>query len=83
MAEPGATVEVTFPDELPVSPVAVVGGAFSVTPAASQPNGDVKIVATEPLAGYTTEPLAIFQGELASVYPTTTEGFGLSILEAL
>jgi len=35
------------------------------------------------LAGYTTDPLAIFQGALASVYPTTTEGFGLSILEAL
>lgn len=35
------------------------------------------------LAGYTTEPLAIFRGALASVYPTTTEGFGLSILEAL
>lgn len=35
------------------------------------------------LAGYTTEPLAIFQSAIASVYPTTTEGFGLSILEAL
>ncbi len=35
------------------------------------------------LAGYTTEPLAIFQSALASIYPTTTEGFGLSILEAL
>lgn len=35
------------------------------------------------LMGYTTEPLAVFQGALASVYPTTTEGFGLSILEAL
>jgi glycosyltransferase involved in cell wall biosynthesis len=35
------------------------------------------------LAGYTTDPLAIFRGALASVYPTTTEGFGLSILEAL
>lgn len=35
------------------------------------------------LAGYTTEPLEIFRGALASVYPTTTEGFGLSILEAL
>ncbi len=35
------------------------------------------------LAGYTTEPLAVFRGALASVYPTTTEGFGLSILEAL
>ena len=35
------------------------------------------------LLGYTTEPAAVFQGALASVYPTTTEGFGLSILEAL
>jgi poly(glycerol-phosphate) alpha-glucosyltransferase len=35
------------------------------------------------LMGYTTQPLAVFQGALASVYPTTTEGFGLSILEAL
>lgn len=35
------------------------------------------------LEGYTDEPLAIFQNALASVYPTTTEGFGLSILEAL
>lgn len=35
------------------------------------------------LAGYTTDPLAIFQDALASIYPTTTEGFGLSILEAL
>ncbi len=35
------------------------------------------------LMGYTTEPLTVFQGALASVYPTTTEGFGLSILEAL
>lgn len=35
------------------------------------------------LEGYTTDPLAVFQGALASVYPTTTEGFGLSILEAL
>ena len=35
------------------------------------------------LAGYTSEPLKIFQHALASVYPTTTEGFGLAILEAL
>lgn len=35
------------------------------------------------LAGYTAQPLAVFQSALASVYPTTTEGFGLSILEAL
>ena len=35
------------------------------------------------LVGYTAEPQTIFQGALASVYPTTTEGFGLSILEAL
>ncbi|RKE96013.1 glycosyltransferase involved in cell wall biosynthesis [Sulfitobacter guttiformis] len=35
------------------------------------------------LAGYTNAPLPVFQGALASVYPTTTEGFGLSILEAL
>ncbi len=35
------------------------------------------------LMGYTMEPLAVFQRALASVYPTTTEGFGLSILEAL
>ncbi len=35
------------------------------------------------LAGYTNAPLEVFQGALASVYPTTTEGFGLSILEAL
>ncbi|MGV8950991.1 MAG: glycosyltransferase [Cypionkella sp.] len=35
------------------------------------------------LMGYTMEPLAVFQSALASVYPTTTEGFGLSILEAL
>lgn len=35
------------------------------------------------LLGYTNEPLAVFQSALASVYPTITEGFGLSILEAL
>ncbi len=35
------------------------------------------------LAGYTTDVASVFQGALASVYPTTTEGFGLSILEAL
>lgn len=35
------------------------------------------------LEGYTTAPLEVFGGALASVYPTTTEGFGLSILEAL
>ncbi|MCX7564725.1 glycosyltransferase [Sulfitobacter sp. F26169L] len=35
------------------------------------------------LAGYSTEPLRIFRNAIASVYPTTTEGFGLSILEAL
>ncbi|MGV8988749.1 MAG: glycosyltransferase [Cypionkella sp.] len=35
------------------------------------------------LMGYTTTPLAVFQGALASVYPTTKEGFGPSILEAL
>ncbi|MGJ8616556.1 MAG: glycosyltransferase [Sulfitobacter sp.] len=35
------------------------------------------------LAGYTKDPLTVFQNALASVYPTTTEGFGLSILEAL
>lgn len=35
------------------------------------------------LVGYTHEPLAVFRNALASVYPTTTEGFGLSILEAL
>jgi hypothetical protein len=44
MAEPGATVEVTFPDGSPVSPVAVVDGAFSVTSEAAQPSGDVKVV---------------------------------------
>lgn len=35
------------------------------------------------LMGYTTKPLDVFRGAIASVYPTTTEGFGLSILEAL
>ena len=35
------------------------------------------------LMGYTTEPLSVFQGAILSVYPTMTEGFGLSILEAL
>lgn len=35
------------------------------------------------LMGYTTDPLGVFQGAIASVYPTMTEGFGLSILEAL
>lgn len=35
------------------------------------------------LAGYTTDPAGVFQGAIASVYPTMTEGFGLSILEAL
>ncbi len=35
------------------------------------------------LEGYTTDPVGVFQGAIASVYPTTTEGFGLSILEAL
>ena len=35
------------------------------------------------LAGYTDNPLEVFQNAIASVYPTTTEGFGLSILEAL
>jgi poly(glycerol-phosphate) alpha-glucosyltransferase len=35
------------------------------------------------LAGYTAEPLNVFRHALASVYPTTTEGFGLAILEAL
>ncbi|WP_298857762.1 glycosyltransferase [uncultured Sulfitobacter sp.] len=35
------------------------------------------------LAGYTSEALNVFRHALASVYPTTTEGFGLAILEAL
>ncbi len=35
------------------------------------------------LAGYTTDPADVFQRAIASVYPTMTEGFGLSILEAL
>ncbi|MDF3606137.1 glycosyltransferase [Paracoccus sp. DMF-8] len=35
------------------------------------------------LMGYTTAPLDVFRGATASVYPTMTEGFGLSILEAL
>lgn len=35
------------------------------------------------LEGYTNDPLAVFRSAIASVYPTTTEGFGLSILEAL
>jgi glycosyltransferase involved in cell wall biosynthesis len=35
------------------------------------------------LEGYTTDPVAVFQGAVASIYPTMTEGFGLSILEAL
>lgn len=35
------------------------------------------------LMGYTQKPLEVFQGALASIYPTLTEGFGLSILEAL
>lgn len=35
------------------------------------------------LAGYRNTVANVFQGALASVYPTTTEGFGLSILEAL
>ncbi len=35
------------------------------------------------LTGYTSDPIGVFQTAIASVYPTTTEGFGLSILEAL
>lgn len=35
------------------------------------------------LEGYTSDPTGVFRNALASVYPTTTEGFGLSILEAL
>ena len=35
------------------------------------------------LMGYTAAPLAVFRGALAAVCPTLTEGFGLSILEAL
>ena len=35
------------------------------------------------LAGYTAEAKTVFRHALASVYPTTTEGFGLAILEAL
>lgn len=35
------------------------------------------------LMGYTNRPLDVFRGAIASVYPTLTEGFGLSILEAL
>ena len=35
------------------------------------------------LMGYTSQPLQVFASALAQVYPTTTEGFGLSILEAL
>lgn len=35
------------------------------------------------LGGYTNDPSAVFLRALASVYPTMTEGFGLSILEAL
>lgn len=35
------------------------------------------------LMGYTTAPLDVFRAAVASVYPTLTEGFGLSILEAL
>lgn len=35
------------------------------------------------LAGYTNDPLEVFRHAAASIYPTTTEGFGLSILEAL
>jgi poly(glycerol-phosphate) alpha-glucosyltransferase len=35
------------------------------------------------LMGYTNRPLDVFRGAIASVYPTMTEGFGLSILEAL
>lgn len=35
------------------------------------------------LAGYTTDSAGVFQRAQAAVYPTMTEGFGLSILEAL
>lgn len=35
------------------------------------------------LMGYTRQPLAVFNGALASLYPTMSEGFGLSILESL
>ena len=35
------------------------------------------------LMGYSTEVAEVFRGAIASVYPTMTEGFGLSILEAL
>ncbi|MBM3604285.1 MAG: glycosyltransferase [Alphaproteobacteria bacterium] len=35
------------------------------------------------LMGYTTDPDRVFRGALTAVYPTLTEGFGLSILEAL
>lgn len=35
------------------------------------------------LMGYTSAPLEIFRSAIAAVYPTMTEGFGLSILEAL
>lgn len=35
------------------------------------------------LMGYTSDPLEVFGKSIASVYPTVTEGFGLSILESL
>lgn len=35
------------------------------------------------LMGYTKDPLSIFNTSLASLYPTLSEGFGLSILESL
>ena len=35
------------------------------------------------LMGYTHAPTEVFQGALASLYPTLTEGFGLAILESL
>jgi hypothetical protein len=44
MAEPGATVEVTFPDGLIVRPVADGSGAFSATSAVWQLSGTVTIV---------------------------------------
>ena len=35
------------------------------------------------LKGYTHQPQAVFAGSICSLYPTITEGFGMSILESL
>lgn len=71
-AEPGSTVEVTFPDGTTKTVVADASGNFSATSDASQPSGDVKATATDTSGNKSGEGTSSFADSVAAPFTAGT-----------